>query len=323
MRFPRGLGRGRGRRTRTLAAAGVVTLVAASALFAAGVNPAVPQAAGVTSFQTEKAPALDPTDGVWSSVPGVEIPLSAQKTTYPFGGGQIPAATVRSVHTDDKLYVHLTYRDPTLNDESDGFTRFADAAAVQFPATAGSTVPFFCMGQVDIGVNIWQWRADTQRGIPENVEEISERGYVDMYPSTDPLWYPARDVGNVMATKTKTPVQNLVALGFGTLTQADTQVVAGKAAHTGDEWQVVFRRDFASPGVGQPTFTAGTETDVAVAVWNGAERERNGLKSVSQFTTLTIGAEPVPPNRTSLMFLLLAAPFVVMGGVALVFWRLP
>lgn len=307
---------------RPVVAALAAVLGISAILFVTTTNPAVSQSAGITAFREAAAAGLgDPEAGVWSRVPGTEVPLSAQNTTYPFGGGTIPTAVVRAVQAEDKLFVHVTWSDPTMNDSTDGVYKFTDAGAVQFPAASGSTVPFFCMGQADGGVNIWQWRADTQAGVPEDIEGISENGYVDFYPSTENLWYSARDVGNVMAEETKKPVQNLVAQGFGTLTASDSQPVRGKAVHTDDEWKVVYSRDFVAEGEGQPSFQSGGEFDIAFAAWDGARQQRNGQKSVSQFVTLTIGSEAVPASKAWIMGLLLVGPFLVFGVIAIVFWR--
>ena len=86
-------------------------------------------------------------------------------------------------------------------------TTFTDAAAIQFPAEAGSEVPFICMGQADQAVNIWQWRGDQQ--LPPSAPV--DGGYVDLYPFEDDLYYTARQAGNPLSQTDRLPVQNLVA----------------------------------------------------------------------------------------------------------------
>jgi hypothetical protein len=59
---------------------------------------------------------------------------------------------------------------------------------------------------------------------------------------------------------------------------------------------VVYTRPFEPSGELQPVFNGDQRIDVAFAVWDGAQQERNGIKSVSSFTQLTITPEG-PPRR--------------------------
>jgi hypothetical protein len=92
------------------------------------------------------------------------------------------------------------------------------------------------------------------------------------------------------------PVQNLVAGGFGTLEVTEVGRLQGQGAHNDGRWTVVFSRPFDPTGELQPVFDGGSPVDVAFAVWDGSKGERNGLKSVSSFTQLSITPED-PPRR--------------------------
>jgi hypothetical protein len=59
----------------------------------------------------------------------------------------------------------------------------------------------------------------------------------------------------------------------------------------------VFTRPFEPSGGLQPTFSGAEPIDVSFAVWDGSRQERDGLKSVSTFTQLTITPED-PPRRS-------------------------
>jgi hypothetical protein len=172
------------------------------------------------------------------------------------------------------------------------------------------------MGQADAGVNIWQWRADSQRGLHDPVE-IYTGALVDFYPSTDTLFYTAREAGNPYANPEQGPVQTLVSHAFGTLSPANVQDVAGKGERVGDGWAVVFSRDYNGSDADQAGFSSGTTTDMAVAVWNGSEGDRNGRKSVSQFVTLKVSAVELPQkHETNLMVIGLAiASIVALSGM--------
>jgi hypothetical protein len=148
------------------------------------------------------------------------------------------------------------------------------------------------MGQADQAVNIWQWRGDQQ----QPVVALPPEGYVDLYPSTDDLYYTARAAGNPLAQGMRRPVQNLIAGGFGTLTSDASEDLEGFGVHSGSRWMVVFSRSLLPQGDMQPEFSGQGQIDVAFAVWDGSKRERDGIKSVSSFTQLTVTNED-PPRR--------------------------
>lgn len=296
--------------------------VAAATLQILDANPAVSQTVSVTALRAERDPGLDPSAAVWGRAREVEIPLTAQQTTPPFGGGSIPAIRVRALHYRGTLYLRLVWDDDRKDDRTGAPEQFADAVAVEFPAATAASVPSVCMGQADGGVNIWQWRADREAAARDRP---SGDGYVDDYPDNYPdnedLDFPAREAGNPVAGAR--PVQDLVAVGFGTLEPAGTQAIEGRGRYTGSyesgEWAVVLARPFASPGEGRPTFATGTTTDVAFAVWNGREGDRDGKKSVSQFARLVVSDRSMPSAPWQGWWFV-AIP--VVGGLLVALWLL-
>lgn len=311
---------GRARRWRRRLGLVATVAVVGAVAHIAGFQPAVSQLATVNAYKADADPGMDPSGGPWARIPGVAVPMTAQATTYPFGGDAIPAVDVRALHYKGQLFVRVEWPDSSVNDSTFGTTLFADAAAVQFPAATGSKVPALCMGQADTGVNIWQWRADTEAGVPQTLPEEDPDGVADHYPITDDLGYPARYVGNPFDSTGA--AQNLVAEGFGTLTATPEHPVNAAGVHDGNRWAVVFSRAFPSPGEGQPNLTEGTKTDIAVAAWNGQHQDRNGQKSVSQFVSLDIGDEPVPPDRTPWIVILLVGGLFVGVIASVVVWRI-
>lgn len=303
---------------------GIVAAIATVGAVAhvAGFQPAVSQLATVNAYEATADPGINPVAGPWTRIPGVAVPMTAQAQTYPFGGDAIPTADVRALHWNGQLFVRVEWPDTTVNDSTFGVDQFADAAAVQFPAGAGTAVPALCMGQADAGVNIWQWRADSQAGIPQTLGEADPNGYADEYMITEDIGYPARYVGNPFDFAGTPAAQNLVAAGFGTLTALPEHAVSAEGAHDGNRWAVVFKRGFASPGEGQPNLSVGTSTDIAVAAWNGQHQDRNGQKAVSQFVKLAIGTDPVPPDRAPWIVILLLGGLAVGVIASVVVWRL-
>ncbi|MEZ5175606.1 MAG: ethylbenzene dehydrogenase-related protein [Acidimicrobiia bacterium] len=302
----------------------VLVLVVAIGFRLFDVAPAAAQSTVLTAWQTDTDPGMDPASQVWTDTPATLVQLTAQNVTPPMSTGGIPSVNVRAVHYNDMLYVNLSWPDPTPDLSTAAVNTFADAVAVQFPSVAASTVPAICMGQADTAVNIWHWRADAQQG----VSPLPDRGYVDLYPSEDDLYYPARAAGNIQDLGTV--IQNLVAGGFGTLSPLAEQVIGGEGVHGDLGWSVTFARPFAAPGENQPTFAVGDTVDVAVAVWDGANEDRNGQKSVSQFLRMEIAGgdalQPpvVPPSDTpfpwgTLGLVVIAA--VVIGLLLVAFGR--
>jgi len=203
------------------------------------------------------------------------------------GGGEVPRMAVRAGHWEDRLYVMLEWADSTADVAAARVEDFVDAAAVQFPAVAGSVVPALCMGQADEAVNIWQWRAEAA---PVGIEDL---GPADHYPFTDDLYFTARAAGNPLAAPAST-AHNLLAGGFGTLTPAGEQVVTGQGVHSQSRWAVVLSRPMVSPGELQPDFSTRTPVDTTFAVWNGSRGHRDGIKSVSAFVQLRLTDQPPP-----------------------------
>lgn len=299
-------------RRRALVAA-AMSAVLAAVLMAVDLNPAVPQTTSLTALRSPEDPGLDPEAGAWDDAQEVALPLTAQEVTYPFGGGSIAEVRVRALSHDRKLYLRVVWNDSSRNATSDAVDRFTDSVAVEFPADAKATVPSVCMGQADGGVNVWQWRADHQ--------STGSSALADAYPVDESL--PARELGNPIAQRSRA-AQDLVARGFGTLAKAPTQSVRAHGVYSkGDEqdaatWAVVFERPFAKPGRGQPAFSISDELDVAFAVWDGRQAERNGIKSVSQFGRLVLSSASQPDTPWSGWWLVLL-PLVALMIAAL--WR--
>lgn len=285
-------------------------LAIAAVLQLTGANPATSQTATITALRVDEGPGVEPDEGIWDRVPTSELSLTAQQTTYPFGGGSVPSALVQGVHDGEDLYLRIRWDDPTSDVGSGEPQAYADAMAVQFPSESGASVPSVCMGQADGGVNIWQWRADSDSGIPQTAEDLGPNAAVDVEPG-DELDYPARAAGNPLADPDAGAVHNLLAEGFGTIGPAEEQPVGGAGDHDGGEWTVVVRRPLAVDGEGQPTFETGAESDVALAIWNGHEQDRNGQKSVSAFAQLELSDEGVPGPGSRWVIPIIGLMFVV------------
>lgn len=255
-------------------------------------------------------PVDDPASSIWQTSTAVEVPLSAQNVTKPFLlDTKIKSVSARALHNDSQVAILVEWADDTQDDSSVAIQDFRDATALQFPLVEGQ--PYFCMGQQGGNVNLWHWKADWQADITARKEMETEYPdmYVDNYPFTqpvegkmagaadytDPNYLPALQAGNQMAAVTRSsPVEDLIAGGFGTLTSqpVEEQNVQGFGEWKDGRWRVIFSRDLESSGLDDVSFLTGKTYSVAFAVWDGANQERNGQKSTSQWVSLQIPGSP-------------------------------
>jgi DMSO reductase family type II enzyme heme b subunit len=151
----------------------------------------------------------------------------------------------------------------------------------------------------------------------------------DLYPfQDDEVFNPGLAAGNPLSQVNRTtPVENLVARGFGTLTSADAQPVDGKGVWQDGKWYVLFAREMEASGDTYTPFSPGESTDVAFAVWDGSAGERDGLKSVSLFADLVVEAAPAGGDGlvddggddTTEIILLVVFVLVVIAAGAIIF----
>ena len=81
------------------------------------------------------------------------------------------------------------------------------------------------------------------------------------------------------------PIEDLNAEGFSTLTTQAHQDVQGNGNWSNNRWAVVFKRSLTNSDSNDTQFSGG-QTPMAIAVWNGQNKERNGQKGVTQWNTL-------------------------------------
>jgi len=255
---------------RTLKSAVAAIIFAAVGAAAAEIVVPVRSVAGFPS---------DPGDRAWKKARAAIVPLVPQTYSTPHGGGTTQTVDVRSLVAGGTLFVRLQWADVTQNATLDYGGRFSDACAVQFPAQVGP-LPSPMMGDKGRPVNLWHWRA-------ANVTtERYEKAYSDFYR-------PGAIHEHVVFSTAA--AQNLFAEGFGTLTPAQTQDVTAVARWENGTWSVVFQRRLSSPeGF---AFRDKTLVPVAFAVWDGADKNRNGMKSLSQWHSLSLGGG-VPDLKT-------------------------
>lgn len=232
----------------------------------------------------------DPMDPAWERIESVRVPLNPLwPEPYP-----IPAVAVRALHNGREIALLLQWRDEIFDGAPVRVEDFQDAAALQFSLTGN--FPFLGMGDVQNPVNLWQWKAGWQQavdGARPDVETVHPNLHVDMYP--DPLmqatYRTAEAAGNLLAARTlKSPVEDANAVGFGTITSQPpaAQNVRGRGVWASGFWNVLFVRELRSRDQLDVQFQPGQAVPVAFAIWNGAQRDRNGRKVVSHWFQLSL-----------------------------------
>ncbi len=294
-------------------------------------------------------PLENPDSDMWQSATALEVPLSAQNVTKPMLlETRVKSISVRALHNDKQIAFLVEWDDDTKDDQAIRVQDFRDAVAIQFPRAAGQ--PFFCMGMQGGSVNIWHWKADWQADIAawQDMETLYPDMNVDQYPFAqgelpapvdyqDVNYVPAMAAENLFAMPRLSPVEDLVAGGFGTLTAepAEAQNVQGMGVWENNRWRVIFSRDIISQDADDASFDSGQVGSVAFAAWDGANGERNGMKSTSQWVSLQVeGKGPAVPGDTvpeqaaglpvTLIMSILVGGLVILLIVgAIIYFRLP
>lgn len=289
-------------------------------------------------------PMTDPESANWQKTVSLQVPLSAQITTRPMNPNpSIRTVTVRSLNNGTWIAFHFVWRDSTSNMTTLKTESFRDSVAIQFPRAAVNAQPFVCMGQLPDVVNIWHWKADWQKDIDVAFQELADAYpdfWVNFYPFAlggPPYSIPPPDVtkinktfiagwaaGNQFSNPLRvTPVEDLVAGGFGSLTSQAQQDVIGRGVWKDGIWSVVMARPLKTNDKSDAQFSIGENKAVAFAVWDGANNEVNGRKSVSAWVVLNVLREGEAPQQPST----LEAPspasaFATIASIALLIFSL-
>ncbi|MBX3001466.1 MAG: hypothetical protein KF893_23295 [Caldilineaceae bacterium] len=314
----------------------------------------------VAAQLSQALPLTDPDSDLWQQATAVNVPLSAQMIARPFSPQtRIKSVTARALYNGEQVAFLVEWQDDTQNDQAIRVEDFRDGVALQFPLAEGQ--PFFCMGQQGSNVIIWHWKADWQSDIfaaRQDMETAYPDMFVDYYPFThaservlaanelvadylDTNYLTALAAGNLYASRLRaTPVEDLLAGGFGTLTARgmNEQNVEGHGVWSDGAWRVIFSRSLTSMLADDISFAGDKVYPVAFAAWDGANQERNGTKSTSQWISLQLGgpvqaasqaasapsAAPTPSNsglNLMIIFLAFLVLAVVVGG--LIYFQLP
>lgn len=195
----------------------------------------------------------DPSASAWQGARSEKValgptPLGLQPSPYiqtRWEGkryGQTGSVDVRALSNGSEIFIRLSWSDATEDREPRGNESFPDGAALAFPVN--DDAPLITMGSKEQPVNAWLWRA--------NLESES--------------------------------ALNMIATGIGTSFTTAASTVRCKGIWKEGRWAVVFSRAFGVPEAagGGTQFASGEPVKYGVAVWNGSNGERAGIKAYSQ-----------------------------------------
>lgn len=205
---------------------------------------------------------VDPYDAFWDAGPvAVKVELGPQMITNPkWPNPSTKSVTVRAVKNSDGIAIMLEWDDSTQDSNFDHSALYVDRAAVMFPVTPDKEVPMITMGEPDKPVNIWQWKAiGGERGQP-GVKDNSKLAYQT--------------------------IEDLNAEGYSTLTDQNQHDVEGGAVWKNNKWRLVFNRSLSNSNSNDVQFKHSVL--MAIAVWNGSNKELNGQKGIAGWLLLQL-----------------------------------
>ena len=231
-----------------------------------------------------------------------KVNLQIQDRAFPNGGGSVQEVEVSGIHNGKDIFFGIKWNDTTKNDRAIKHEQFRDAVGLMFPlgiVKISPETPFSPrMGDRGKSVNIWHWKADWERDLhADGGYEHMEDQYPNMWHDFDSDPHPciynkqvhdAADLmsgglaaGSLLSLPRGRAVEDLNAVGFGTLTAQTQQDVNGTGNWLNGQWDVVVYRPLVTDDENDVQFAPGGSTFFNMAVWNGEDGDRNGLKSVS------------------------------------------
>jgi complex iron-sulfur molybdoenzyme family reductase subunit gamma len=142
----------------------LVGAFAAVVLAAAAVGPMIADARPAFEIPVSEASEDENLDNVsaqgWDEIPAATVSLSSTGSSVPNSDSiTVEQAKLGAAQTDERLYLRLSWADPTGDNSTNSLRRFADAVAVQLPTDTNDRPPI-AMGGSDNPVNVWYWTGE-------------------------------------------------------------------------------------------------------------------------------------------------------------------
>lgn len=260
-------------------------------------------------------PLQDPFAEIWKQAPVTRVTLLPQNVTTPnLEKLAVEWIDVRAIHNGSQVAFLLQWPDATQDGNID-VDRFTDAVAIELPLDA-EIPPSFMMGHPGGRVQIIHWKAIWQKDIDEGFQDVRSlhpNYWVDLYFFAEnpvPLFaegefprHPAAQsfktpealaqlsgayVRNpVSVLDRKVPVEEAMAEGFGTLTSQPRQDATGRGVWKEGQWHVVISRPLVTSDTADAQFSAGQQSVIAFAVWDGGQKNVGARKQYAPWIPLS------------------------------------
>jgi DMSO reductase family type II enzyme heme b subunit len=288
---------------RALLRGGVVGAATLAVAAACGADPpdAVP-AGDVLAVRVDRVPVDDPGDEEWERAAEKIVPLGPQDIALPNRSTpSVAEIKVRALHDGRAVAFRIEWADAQIDDLTVAVDEFRDACAVLLAPGSGDPA-LRTMGSTDQPAVLLHWKADWERDMAQGVQGIAAvypNRSVDVYPPLIDVapedvtpqhyvaggasqWLPGLGVSNPLsAVQRSSPVEKLVAHGYGTTTTAPHQDASGHGERFRDGWRVVIAKPLASSDEGELGLSAGGEATCAFAIWSGGDGDAGSRKSPS------------------------------------------
>lgn len=243
---------------------------------------------------------LDPQSGIWQKAKETVVALVPQTTAVPWTrNSQRSELSVRALYNKKELGLLLSWSDPTKDERTSKVEQFRDAVAAGFPMNygKGAALPYIGMGNKGRPVNIWHWKASWQADLDQGYQGI-EAAHAGMVPNVVSRHFlPGAEAGSPLSQRRRTsPVENLMAEGFGTLTSVPSEGLTGKGVWNNGRWRVVVKRPLKPQAKGNGVLIKPKKglVPVTFAVWDGSSEQRDGMKGITRWRFLRFDKENVP-----------------------------
>ncbi|MBI4368106.1 MAG: c-type cytochrome, partial [Candidatus Omnitrophica bacterium] len=260
----------------------------------------------IIAHKVENISNLEPSSDGWSKMEPVFVSL----TPLWWRDDRIEGVEVRAAHDGNQIAIQLSWADPKMDASVVTHQSFSDGAAIQI--SGEKDPPFFGMGGSSSSVAIWNWKAAWQEDLKRqaDIETQYPNTAIDFYESQrtyqygsqfetsesktsfhDPLFLTAWGAGNPIADPDrKSAAEEARAKGFGTLTTMSPmlEAVDANGVWQDGKWQVVFVRKLVPSEKERIQLKPGGTVNVAFAIWDGGEGDRNGQKMVSIWNELVL-----------------------------------
>ncbi len=261
-------------------------------------------------------PIDNPNADAWLDLDHFPVTMLMQQITTPHPSElAVPELWVRAMHNGTDIAFHLEWGDTDVND-MDKMVAFRDSVAVQLPVAeeADATAPktSVTMGLAPVAaqgttpatpgqtVHILHWKASWQYDVDKGrrtVKDLFPNMYNDVTPegllgeANSLVFYPGVFAGNSMsARERKSPIEELVASGFGSLTTHEKQQANGKGVNEKGRWRVVLSVPMDSGDATKSKVRAGASVPVAFAAWNGTRQNRGARKQYANWVPMEVEA---------------------------------